>query len=118
VELEQEYPEPYDCPSCSKIHNRKAVHLRLDADGDVIVSSPVYESLKIVFFAGLEIMNEVEKPPVMTVGAVERPNIHVVEYSLNGQNGEFNRPGLTKYESRDILHKTIKEQLRSTESDG
>lgn len=103
VELPQVYPQPYQCPACGKQHDRKAIHLRLDASGDVIVSQQIYAQLQTVFLAGLELANEVEKPPPLAIGAVDTPTHLTIEAPLNldTKAADFYVPGQTKYQGRD-----------------
>lgn len=107
VELPQVYPRAYVCPSCGKTHERKAVHLRLDARGDVIVAHPVYEALRTVFLAGMEVTNEIAEPPPLILGAIEQPKYETIEHNLNGQDQRFYLPGRTKYASRDRVRKAL-----------
>lgn len=115
VELEKEYHarKPRFCPTCEKDHDRKAIHLRLDDNGDVIVSPEVYESLKTVYLAGMELVNEIEKPPTQLIGAVEQPKLYVVEnrLSTSKEATPSYRKEKTKYESRDKLHNALKKAL-------
>jgi hypothetical protein len=122
VELEQDFASrrPRVCPSCSqpgapKSHDRKAVHLRLDANGDVIVSPDVLASLRTVFLAGMDVVNEIENPPTQLVGAVAQPTQLIVEQRLNpDQNSApYYAPGRTKYESRDRLWASVRNAIRS-----
>jgi hypothetical protein len=124
VELETDFASrrPRACPSCSqpnapKFHDRKSVHLRLDANGDVIVSADVYLSLVPVFLAGMEVVNEIEKPPTQMMGAVALPTQKIVEQKLNADTNapDFYVPGKTKYESRDRLWAAIRRALRIKE---
>ena len=103
VELAQLYPQPYRCPACGKAHDRKAIHLRLDADGDVIVSQQIYDQLRTVFLAGLEVANEVAAPPPLQIGAVDTPTHLIIEQPLNRDQRatDFYVPGQTKYQGRD-----------------
>lgn len=107
VELPQPYPVPYDCPECQTPHAHKAIHLRLDGNGDVIVSQQVYLALQAVpLMAGLEVMNEVENPPPLFIGAVQKDAARIVSLPLGQvvtENGI--RPEVSKYEGRDKLWK-------------
>jgi hypothetical protein len=61
-------------------HPRKNYFLRLDADGDVIVSSTVYERLQQVSLAGLMFLNVVKTPPTINLiidGAPRHESISV-----------------------------------------
>jgi len=89
------------CPTCRVDHRVKAIHLHLDAQGDVIVSKEVYEKLLLLQLAGLEVANEVENPPPLRVGAVESPTTEIV----SGNGHRFYVPGKTKYESGEIAQK-------------
>ena len=103
VELPQVYPQPKMCPACSKVHANKAIHLRLDANGDVIVSPEVYGKLLGVHLAGFELANEVKDPPPLFLGAVAKDKERIVEIPLNAQVQEQIAPGRTQYESRDLI---------------
>ncbi len=109
IETELEYPVAYDCPSCGKSHERKAIHLRLDSAGDVIVAPQILAELKkLPVMAGLEVANEVAKPPPLLIGAVERPQTEVIEQLLNADASQsFRRPGLTRHESAAHMGKLL-----------
>jgi hypothetical protein len=93
------------CPTCGKPHANKAVHLRLDANGDVIVSPAVYLALQSAFLGGLELVNDVADPPELFLGAVHQDKQRIVEVPLNRDNGHAPLivPERTKYEGRDRL---------------
>jgi hypothetical protein len=98
----------YDCPDCGKRHLRKAVHLRLDHHGDVIVAKPVYEGIKArLALAGLTVANEVAKPPPVSIGAVDVTKREIVELPMNLDEtpGKLIVPGRTKYESAARMEK-------------
>lgn len=61
------YQVPLVCSICREIHTQKTYHLNLDNSGFTIVSPTVLSRLQEVGMAGLEIMNEVEKPPAITL---------------------------------------------------
>ncbi len=61
------YKHPYLCPTCNKQHERKSIHLNLDSEGSVIVSSGVLEDLRQAGMPGLTIANEVTNPPMQTL---------------------------------------------------
>lgn len=65
------HPVERDCTYLVR-HPRKDYYLTLDADGDVIVSTTIYERLKVVDLAGLMFMNVVATPPtqIIRVGVV------------------------------------------------
>ena len=113
VELPQLYPQPYQCPSCGKQHDRKAIHLNLDSEGDVIVSTEIYEKLKTAFMAGLELANEIDNPPPLEVGAVDMPTKLIIEVPLNAdqKSADFYVPGQTKYQGRDKVEAGFKRLL-------
>ena len=102
VELPQDYLEPggYDCPTCGVAHQRKAIHLHLDAQGDVFVAEGIYELLLQVGLAGMEVSNAVDNAPTQRIGAVEVPTREI--YTVDSR---FYVPGRTKYESADIMQK-------------
>lgn len=119
VELPQAYGQPYNCPACGKLHARKALHLRLDGNGDVIVSREIYLSLQQVYLAGLELVNEVPNPPPVSIGAVAKDKERIVESPLNRDNtaAEIITPARTKYEGRDRLEapwRPVLERLNET----
>lgn len=122
VELEKEWSsrKPRMCPKCEKEHDRKAIHLDLDANGDRIVSQEIYESLLTVHLAGMEYVNEIEKPPTQLIGAVEQPKIHVVENRLSESKNAtpFYKPEISKYKSRDKLHARLRDALRKDKTSG
>ena len=64
----QQYGVPYACPICKRLHYYKAHHIELDDNGNGIVSEGVLEELRYAGMAGLEIVNEVPKPPPVTIG--------------------------------------------------
>lgn len=117
VELAETYHnrKPRWCVGCDKEHDRKSIHIRLDSTGHVFVSPEVLESLRPVFLAGMEVVNEVEKPPTQLLGAVDQPTVHVVENKLDtAKNAEpFYKPGITKYEARDKMLKPATLQVIS-----
>jgi len=78
VETPRKYPTPYLCPICHRTHFFKANHIWLDDGGNGIVSTGVLADLKQVSLAGLEIVNEVRKPPPMTVGRASTEHIPIV----------------------------------------
>jgi len=100
---------PKDCPTCLKAHDRKSLHLKLDANGDVFVAPGVLNTLKTVFMAGLEVVNEVENPPAMNIGAVDQDKIYVLDHPLNKSltAAPSYKPGRTKYESQARMFKTL-----------
>ncbi len=108
VELQTLYDDPngYDCPTCKLNHRNKAIHLRLDSNGDVIVAEGVYEKLLTVGLAGMEAVNQIAKPPPMNVGAVDIPT---QEIKLGDRR--FYVPGRTKYESSAITEKPLRELI-------
>lgn len=106
VETPQEYPVPYNCPACGVQHDRKAIHLRLDSNGDVIVSQQVYEALLTVpTMAGLVLENEVSNPPDLFIGAVDRDKERIISAPLNAAAKAADKinPASTKYENRDRM---------------
>lgn len=111
VELPSRYPRPYDCPRCRKLHEYKAIHLQLDDQGCVIVARPVYEKLLQVHLAGMEVVNEVPRPPDMAIGAIEQLKAETIEVPLNGHGQQFWTPGKDKYESRDAMVKPLQPVL-------
>lgn len=81
------YPVPLICPTCKETHFQKTYHLNLDAEGFCIVSPVVLERLKEVGLAGLEVMNEVKRPPPITLnipGAIHN-SFRVFEMTSRGE---------------------------------
>jgi len=105
------------CPTCLKAHARKSLHLKLDSNGDVFVTPGVLETLRTVFLAGLEVVNEVEKPPPLSIGAVDQDKIYVLDHPLNKSltAAPSYKPGRTKYESQARMRKTLERLLRRTD---
>lgn len=100
----------HDCPDCGKRHLRKALHLRLDHQGDVIVSKQVYDALQPrLALAGLTYANDVAKPPPLAIGAVEQSKREVIELPMNLDEAPApkHRPGKSKSESRAVIDKLI-----------
>lgn len=111
IETELEYPVAYDCPSCARTHERKAIHLRLDPSGDVIVAPQVLAELRKlpVMPAGLEVANEVEKPPPLVIGAIDQPKSEILSFPLNADQAErFHRPGHDRYEAERRMSKLLR----------
>lgn len=70
VECARGYAQPYNCPLCNVTHRYKTVHLTLDAEGDVIVSSTpkgrsVWDDIKDVPNLPFTYANDVKKPPAL-----------------------------------------------------
>lgn len=87
------------CPTCATPHARKALHLRLDSNGDVIVAVPIYEQLKqIPTMAGLELVNEIAAPPPLRIGAVHRDKARIVQATA-----EHIVPEQTRWDARDKI---------------
>jgi hypothetical protein len=116
VELELEWASRRSrfCKMCSRVHDRKAIHLKVDANGDTIVSAAVLERLRTVYLAGFEIVNDIAKPPTQYIGAVDQPTLLVVENKLNRDQTPEPAyvPPITKYESRDRLHRSLFTRLK------
>lgn len=97
------------CNDCGKLHLRKALHLRLDHHGDVIIAKPAWESNRVrLLAAGMEVANEVAKPPPLYLGNGWEKR-EIVEFALNTDqtpNGKV-EPGKTKYEARDAIQEVL-----------
>lgn len=88
-----------NCPTCGVPHARKALHLHLDANGDVIVAVPIYtQLLKVPTMAGLELVHEVKEPPPLSIGAVHRDKNRIVQAT-----SEHIVPEQTKWQARDKI---------------
>lgn len=120
VELPQPFHSglPKMCPTCLKAHASKSLHLRLDANGDVFVTPGVLKELRKVFMAGLEVANEVPKPPPMMLGAVDQPKLYVVEQRLNMSltAAPSYKPGRTKWENSNRIAKVFEKMLLPKEN--
>lgn len=114
VELPQPMLTQRTCQACLKVHANKAIHLRLDAEGDVIVSPEVYVALQSAFLGGMEVVNEVPNPPPMFLGAVEKDKERIVEMPLNRDTASapLITPSRSKYENRDRLLKGLAALLK------
>lgn len=110
VEIPQPYPRAYNCPNCKRQHSNKAIHLRLDGNGDVIVSPEVFLKLKEVFFAGFEVSNEVKKPPRLAVGAVARDKERVIDAPLNPdlKHGDQIMDSVTRWQASAKIEEVFK----------
>ena len=73
------YKVPYQCPTCNKIHERKAIHLNLDTQGSVIVSAGVFKRLQESGMPSLTVANEVQNPPSQTLFIGHTPKVFEVE---------------------------------------
>ena len=79
------YKEPFLCPTCSATHQKKAIHLKLDGEGAVIVSEQVFERLRECGLPHLEVSNEVHKPPNQIVGIGAQPGrFDILEHEVTG----------------------------------
>lgn len=100
VELAQKYESPYDCFSCKQVHLHKAIHLHLDANGDVFVAEGILELLRTVpTMAGLEVVPG-RNAPGQVIGAVEQPKQHIIL-----PTGTKYVPGWNKYEAAERMQK-------------
>ena len=93
------------CNACSQkdrplVHQYKALHLRLDENGDVFVADGIFRLLqRVPLMAGFEVVAGRNAPPQF-VGAIELPTQRIVN-----ANEEFYVPGRTKYQARDRMQK-------------
>jgi hypothetical protein len=112
IELQKPYEVPHDCPTCKVQHFNKSIHLRLDSEGDVIVTEGVYEMLlREVGLAGMTAENRVDKPPPMRIGAVEVPT-----QEIRLSDRRFYVPGRNKYESGNLMEKSFRKLLGKEKS--
>ena len=96
------------CPTCSDpwgmtkkvvTHRRKALHLWIDAKGDVIVAPAIFEQLKTVpTMAGLVLVEEVKTPPPLRIGAVNRDKARIVTAT-----SEHIAPSKHKYDAEKTM---------------
>lgn len=68
VECVRGYAQPYSCPLCNVTHRYKTVHLNLDNEGDVIVSTGVWEDLRDVPGLPFTYDADVASPPALIIG--------------------------------------------------
>ncbi len=61
--LARKYPNPYPCDACNVIHFYKTWHLKVDKNGDTVVSEQVYDRLKEVGFKEMDATKEVIPRP-------------------------------------------------------
>jgi hypothetical protein len=59
---------PFLCSTCSKAHVNKAVHLRLDNDGDVFVAEEALENLRPYLGDEWKVLSLVQDVPPMRLG--------------------------------------------------
>jgi hypothetical protein len=99
------------CKACGKTHGNKAIHLRLDGNGDVIVSEEIFAALQAVFLGGLEVANGVSAPPTTFLGAVTKDKERIIDAPLNSDNAAspLITPARTKYENRDRMLRALRE---------
>lgn len=100
------------CNACGTPHRRKAIHLRLDGNGDVIVAPDIYLSLLgVVGLVGpqgsLTVVNEVKDPPPLVIGAVDKAKERIVGLPLNTAEtpAATITPASTKYENEQRIWK-------------
>ncbi len=100
VELQNKYPVPKACPSCKEVHVHKAIHLRLDSQGDVFVAEGILELLrKVPTMAGLEVVPG-RNAPAQTIGAIAQPTQYIIL-----PNGTKYTPGWNKYKAGERMQK-------------
>lgn len=106
VELAQPMPPgARPCFACSRkdaplTHKNKAIHLRLDHNGDVFVAPGILELLRTVpTMAGLEVVPG-RNAPAQIVGAVEQLTQRIVY-----PNGEKYVPGWNQYEAEQRMQR-------------
>jgi len=76
VECKRGYRKPFVCPLCNVTHNYKTVHLTLDNEGDVVVSTGVWKKdLKGHPNLGFTYENDVEKPPALIIGGPDTDRV-------------------------------------------
>lgn len=71
VECARGYRQPYQCPLCGQTHQHKTVHLRLDGNGDVLVTKEVWDDLKDVPDLPFTQNSTKRKPPKVTLSLNE-----------------------------------------------
>lgn len=59
--------QPMECGLCHIIHTFKTYHINVDAEGFAIVSPTIWEKLQQIPLNPFTLMNEVEKPPTLTL---------------------------------------------------
>jgi hypothetical protein len=71
------YTVPMACGVCGSIHTHKTYHLRLDSQGEVVVSDTVAERLA-----------ELEGLPLRNMGVEAHPQPQVLAMPVGAQNGQ------------------------------
>lgn len=110
VELDLPLVYPTHCVECNTPHQKKSIHLRLDQNGDCIVSLDVLDQLRTRALGGMEVVNEIQNPPAHRVGAVSVPKREVYTAHLNGGQDPSRlwQPGKDKWESEEATLRTLK----------
>lgn len=88
VECKRPYKQPYLCPLCNVTHLFKTVHLTLDAEGDVVVSTGVWNTdLKQHPNLQLAYANDVANPPALIIGGpdTDRVAMEILAHPYEGR---------------------------------
>lgn len=88
VECKRGYRQPYQCPLCNVIHTHKTVHLTLDNEGDVVVSTGVWnKDLKNHPNLHLAYANDVASPPALVIGGpdTDRAAMEILAHPYEGR---------------------------------
>ena len=62
------YPVPFLCSTCETVHLNKAIHLRLDANGDVVVAGEAWENMKDLLAPEFQVLGTISEPEPMVIG--------------------------------------------------
>lgn len=74
------YPVPFLCSTCERSHINKAVHLRLNSDGDVHVAEESFEQIRPYLSNEWKVMRLEREVPPMTLGFEGRKEQFNIEF--------------------------------------
>lgn len=122
VELDDVMAAPRPCPSCSRpgepyLHQKKSIHLRLDSNGDVLITPEVWQTLAKRQGAGLELDNPVgTKPPPTQIGFVDRPTAEIIKLGLGDKDPYplFYVPGKSKWDTNYQVFQRLIQEAEAT----
>jgi len=62
------YPVPFLCSACERVHHNKAIHLRLDQMGDVVVAEESWDNMRALLEPEFEMLGTVSDPEPLVLG--------------------------------------------------
>jgi hypothetical protein len=71
---------PFLCSTCSKAHINKAVHLRVNGDGDVFVAEEAFDNLRPYLGSEWKVMGLAQEVPPMMLGFEGRSEQFNIEF--------------------------------------